>query len=144
MTVLLAGLDAVPWPTLEHAYGDAADTPARIRALRDGSAAERGEAQYWLSCSIHHQGTIYSAAAPAVLRRADAVEPTWLAIQLGKLAGARALIELWTRREDARASVESAFLNVRPGAREELEREEGGAAILAVIGARLPVRDDED
>lgn len=62
----LAGLDDVEWDELEHAYGTAEDVPDRLRALATGDEDARRDARYWLSGSIHHQGTIYSATAPAV------------------------------------------------------------------------------
>jgi len=63
---LLAGLDDVDWGSLEHAYGTAEDVPGRIRALATGDDEARAQARYWLSASIHHQGSIYSATGPAV------------------------------------------------------------------------------
>ena len=62
----LAELDTVPWETLEHAYGSAADTPGRLQKLASPDEAERKDAQYWLSASIHHQGSLYSASAPSI------------------------------------------------------------------------------
>ncbi len=66
MSTLLSGLADVPWKTLEHAYGAAEDTPRHLAALATGDAAARADARYWLSASIHHQGSLYSATAPAV------------------------------------------------------------------------------
>lgn len=61
-----AALDSIDWASLEHAYGAADDTPARLRALVGDDDAKRADARYWLSASIHHQGSLYSASAPAV------------------------------------------------------------------------------
>jgi hypothetical protein len=63
---LLSLLDHVDWEDLEHAYGSAEDTPDRLRALLDADPERRREARYWLSGSLAHQGTLYSASAPAV------------------------------------------------------------------------------
>jgi hypothetical protein len=49
-------LDQVPWTDLEHAYGDAADIPDLIRAVRFGDAEVRGEALNSLLYSLDHQG----------------------------------------------------------------------------------------
>jgi hypothetical protein len=63
---VLAGLDDVAWEDLEHAYGSAEDVPMHLRSLLSASADERAKAQYWLSASIHHQGSVYSATSEAV------------------------------------------------------------------------------
>jgi hypothetical protein len=61
----LAGLEAVPWQQLEHAYGPASDVPALLAAVRaDDDRA--GEAIDELFSTICHQGTVYSATVPAV------------------------------------------------------------------------------
>lgn len=58
----LAGLDAVPWDKLRHAYGSAADVPKLLRAWAQGDS----DADRELGTSIVHQGTIYDATAPAI------------------------------------------------------------------------------
>jgi hypothetical protein len=74
-----AGLDfeAVDWAGLTHAYGSAEDVPALIRSLVSPDADERSEALDGLFGSICHQGTVYSASAPAIpfLARAAVVAP---------------------------------------------------------------------
>lgn len=77
-----AGLDALPWGSVEHAYGPADDIPELIRAAV-GSWSAVGE----LSVRLHHQGgSVYPAAPvalpflvtlaaePAVVARASVVE----------------------------------------------------------------------
>ena len=61
-------LDAIPWASLTHAGGSAADVPDLLRALR---ATPRGVK--WdesplstLFTNIWHQGTVYEATAYAV------------------------------------------------------------------------------
>ncbi|MFD7690500.1 hypothetical protein [Streptomyces sp. NPDC059781] len=61
-----AELDAVQWQTLTHAYGPAVDVPDLIRALHQGDDTTVDEAVHELYGNIHHQGTVYSASAPAV------------------------------------------------------------------------------
>lgn len=74
-----AGLDfeAVDWAGLTHAYGSAEDVPVLIRSLVSPDADERSEALDELFGSICHQGTVYSASAPAIpfLARAAVAAP---------------------------------------------------------------------
>jgi tetratricopeptide (TPR) repeat protein len=63
---VLAGLDDVPWRTLQHAYGPATDVPGQLRALLAGDEHTRGRAYYHLHGNIWHQGTVYEASAYAV------------------------------------------------------------------------------
>jgi HEAT repeat protein len=59
---ILAGLDAVDWPSLRHAYGAADDTPGLLRGVLAGDE----DAFFQLLASIYHQGGgVYSAAAAA-------------------------------------------------------------------------------
>ncbi|MEU6293728.1 hypothetical protein [Streptomyces erythrochromogenes] len=67
-----AELGHVHWHDLTHAHGPAEDVPELIRALyADDDAA--GEAIHELYGTIHHQGTVYPASAPAVPFLAHAV-----------------------------------------------------------------------
>ena len=59
-------LDRIDWGRLEHAYGSAKDVPGLIRDLTARSRKRRERALYELFGNIHHQGTVYSATAPAV------------------------------------------------------------------------------
>ncbi|WP_129841083.1 hypothetical protein [Streptomyces sp. RFCAC02] len=61
-----AELHDVPWHTLTHAYGPADDVPELLGALYDEDGAAADEAIHELFGTIHHQGTVYSASAPAV------------------------------------------------------------------------------
>jgi len=60
----LAGLGAVGWRRLTHAYGAARDVPGLIRAL--ASAKTRERALWSLYGNIFHQGSRYEATAYAV------------------------------------------------------------------------------
>ncbi|WP_127500617.1 hypothetical protein [Actinoplanes solisilvae] len=60
---MIEELDEVNWAALSHAYGSADDVPEMIRGLLGD---ERDEALEALFSSIAHQGTRYSASAPAV------------------------------------------------------------------------------
>ncbi|MFL5994643.1 MAG: hypothetical protein ACJ736_10060 [Streptomyces sp.] len=68
-----AELDLVQWHALTHAYGSAEDVPELIRSLYQNDDEAADEAIYELYGNIHHQGTVYSASAPAVPFLAHAV-----------------------------------------------------------------------
>ncbi len=63
---MLDGLDAIDWAALTHAYGPAHDVPDMIRAMVSEDAETRQKAFYAAYGNIWHQGTVYSATAPAV------------------------------------------------------------------------------
>ncbi|WP_067818957.1 hypothetical protein [Actinomadura kijaniata] len=76
--VALPGLDDVGWPSLEHAYGSAEDTPDILRAM---AANDEGwdEATFEYFSAIVHQETCYSATPPTIpflVRMARAPEMT--------------------------------------------------------------------
>lgn len=64
---MLEGLDDIPWSTLEHAYGDAADIPNIIRVLVSSDPGQREWAQDMLDMGPFHQGSLYSCT-PFVVR----------------------------------------------------------------------------
>ncbi|OIJ87668.1 hypothetical protein [Streptomyces colonosanans] len=68
-----AELDRVQWHALTHAYGSAEDVPELIKALYEDDGEAADEAIYELYGNIYHQGTVYSASAPAVPFLAHAV-----------------------------------------------------------------------
>ena len=53
------------WSALEHAYGQASETPFHLLALVGNDAAARSQAVAHLDAAILHQGTPCSATAPA-------------------------------------------------------------------------------
>src|SRR3712207_6339794 len=63
---MLERLNDVPWGELNHAYGPAGDVPKNIRDLASRSANKREGALDALLWTLCHQGTVYSATAPAV------------------------------------------------------------------------------
>jgi hypothetical protein len=63
---MLEQLDVIDWATLDHAYGSAEDVPTLIRDLRSLDLDTRDHALSELFSTIWHQGTVYSASAPAV------------------------------------------------------------------------------
>ena len=61
---MFAGLDEIDWHRLEHAYGAADDVPGWLRSL--ATQEDESDALMYLSLSLCHQGTVYSASASAV------------------------------------------------------------------------------
>lgn len=64
--VRVKDLYAIDWNSLEHAYGPANDAPAELAALLSEDGDIFGNAIAYLDSAVLHQGTIYSATAPAV------------------------------------------------------------------------------
>ncbi|MGV9404878.1 HEAT repeat domain-containing protein [Streptomyces sp. NPDC003667] len=64
LATALAGLDAHPWSTVDHAYGPAEDLPGLLRAFAEGGE-DAEEALEELYGSIVHQGTVYAASVDA-------------------------------------------------------------------------------
>ena len=60
----LSELDDVPWQSLTHAYGSAADVPAMISDL--DATDEVGEAEHKLWSALLHQGGVYPATPDAI------------------------------------------------------------------------------
>ncbi len=63
---MLERLHAVDWNALTHAYGPAGDVPGLIQAIAAADRQTRKDAYWELYGTIFHQGTRYSATAPAV------------------------------------------------------------------------------
>ncbi|RKR92266.1 hypothetical protein BDK92_6704 [Micromonospora pisi] len=62
----LAGISAVAWERLYHAYGPATDVPGQLLALRSVDAAERSQALGRLFGNVYHQGTRWQASHAVV------------------------------------------------------------------------------
>lgn len=56
---------SVNWSSLRHAFGPATDLPDLLQQLISGKQRERDRAIFELFGNIWHQGTVYSASAPA-------------------------------------------------------------------------------
>ena len=63
---LLPDLDATPWPTLDHAYWPAVDTPLHLRLLLADDEWVRDDSLWLLGESLFHQGSVYPATEPAL------------------------------------------------------------------------------
>lgn len=63
---ILAAAEAFDWTTVSHAYGDATDVPAMLRALAVGDETGPDAPAGDLWGSICHQGTVYSASVATV------------------------------------------------------------------------------
>lgn len=63
---MLERLDEVPWSTLTHAYGSAADVPELLRDLASADPDAREAALAELHGNVWHQGTVYPATPHVV------------------------------------------------------------------------------
>lgn len=63
---LLSDLDDTPWPSLDHAYGPAVDTPLHLRLVLADDEQVRADAVELLGASVLHQGSRYTATEPAL------------------------------------------------------------------------------
>jgi hypothetical protein len=61
----LKALEDTDWAMLQHAYGPARDTPPFLLQLLHDVPEEQAEALGMLEMSVLHQGSLYSATAPA-------------------------------------------------------------------------------
>lgn len=66
-------IDSVPWALLAHAYHGAADAPEKLRAFVTAPSPEAAPTR-WFWSSILHQGSLYSASAPAIWILSDLVK----------------------------------------------------------------------
>ena|SRR5581483_5073303 len=64
--VFLPGMNDIDWSQLGHAYGDASDVPALLRALLSPNHDHRDFALELLFQTVWHQGTVYSSSAYTV------------------------------------------------------------------------------
>lgn len=97
---MLNDIDAVPWRTLRHAFGDAADVPRLIRALADADREARQSALKELFACLLHQGTVYEATALAVpflfelLASSSTPERNWVAFLLASIADGKGYLSV--------------------------------------------------
>ncbi|GEM_PF-1714089 len=66
MPTMFAGLNALPWADLPHAYGSGEEVPVWLRQLTSDDEQVRQRAMGRLGGSLEHQGGIYPATAYAV------------------------------------------------------------------------------
>ncbi|MFI9630438.1 hypothetical protein [Streptomyces sp. NPDC052042] len=71
------------WSALEHAYGTAEKTPAQLVALLDADQGVRSMAIDRLDHAVLHQGTLYSATAPAARYVAGMLTDSRTAVPVG-------------------------------------------------------------
>jgi hypothetical protein len=109
---MLETLDAVPWSTLSHAYGEASDVPGLIRDLASPKKAVRRAAYGQFGSNIYHQGTVYSATAYVVpffleLLEAEQVkDKTWLLHFLNSIAHGASYLDVHCCDKEKRNSPE--------------------------------------
>ena len=89
---MLDDIDAVPWASLRHAFGTAADVPGLIRALASVEREQRQTALKDLFARLVHQGSVFDATARAVpflfelLASAATPDKNWIAFLLASIA----------------------------------------------------------
>lgn len=97
---MLNDIDAVPWRTLRHAFGEASDVPRLIRALYDRDREPRQAALKELFACLLHQGTVYEASALAVpflfelLASNDTPERNWIAFLVASIADGKGYLSV--------------------------------------------------
>lgn len=109
---MLETLDAIPWSTLCHAYGEASDVPGLIRDLASLKKAIREAATWKLSGNVYHQGTVYSATASIVpfflelLETKQVKDKAELLDFLDAIAHGSSYLDVHCRKEEERNSLE--------------------------------------
>jgi hypothetical protein len=97
---MLNDIDAVPWRTLRHAFGEASDVPRLIRALYSRDREARQAALKELFACLLHQGTVYEASALAVpflfelLASNDTPERNWIAFLVASIADGKGYLSV--------------------------------------------------
>jgi len=105
---MLKDLDAVPWQTLRHAFGDASNVPRLIRALASADHDERQTALKELFACLLHQGSVHEATALAVpfvfelLASPSTPERNWLAFLLASIADGKGYLKIHTSLDEQR------------------------------------------
>lgn len=97
---MLNDIDAVPWRTLRHAFGEASDVPRLIRSLAASDREERQTALKELFACLLHQGTVYEATALAVpflfelLSSGNTPERNWIAFLVASIADGKGYLSV--------------------------------------------------
>ncbi len=105
---MLDDLDTVPWQSLRHAFGGAAEVPRLLRALGSLERVERQTALKNLFACLVHQGSVCEATAAAVpflfelLVDANTVERNWIAFLLASITDGQGYLKTHTGLEEQR------------------------------------------
>lgn len=97
---MLNDIDAVPWRTLRHAFGEASEVPRLIRLLAAGDREQRQTALKELFACLLHQGTVYEATALAVpflfelLSSSSTPERNWIAFLVASIADGKGYLSV--------------------------------------------------
>ncbi|MEU4080104.1 hypothetical protein DEJ45_27800 [Streptomyces venezuelae] len=152
----LTGLDDIAWSSLEHAYGDAADVPAHLRALyRPDEAVAAADD---LLTKVYHQGgcvfssavaalpfVVRAAVDPAVTARQDLLELVGCLAHEGNRAEPRWVAPGWAEAWDLAVTALLPLLHdpapeVRSGTAETLAAaRERADEVLAALWTRWPL-----
>ncbi len=141
----LEGLDSVNWSALDHAYGEASDVPALLRAMFSHDQDERDFAFQLLHETICHQGSVYEASVYAVpflfrmLELPQTPRRNSVALLLSSLAkGSYPLEHLASRGKEAEDEWRQIYGEGGPDLETELAKEaQWGQATREAVGIRL-------
>ena len=118
---MLNDIDAVPWGTLRHAFGEASDVPKWIRALASSDRNERQAALKELFACLLHQGTVYDATALAVpflfelLSSSSTPDRNWVAFLVASIADGKGYLSGLTADEiRGRVRAGRSWASIRP------------------------------
>jgi hypothetical protein len=105
---MLDDLEAVPWRSLRHAFGEAANVPRLMRALGATDRDERQAALKELFACLLHQGSVYEATGLAVpflfelLAAPDTPERNWIAFLVASIADGKGYLKVHTSSDEQR------------------------------------------
>jgi len=103
---MLDDLDAVPWPALRHAFGEASEVPRLVRALGAPDRDERQTALKSLFGCLVHQGSVNEATLRAIpflfelLAEPSTPERNWLAFLLASVGDGRGYLRAHTSLDE--------------------------------------------
>lgn len=153
--IFLVGMSDVDWSRLGHAYGDASDVPALLRALLSHNHDHRDFALELLFQTVWHQGTVYSCSAYTVpfltrlLTHPETPNKAGILYLLASLAEGHSYLAVHERTEQdiakARVWLAKEGIDFDVQLREELEWvQTSRAAVLANVPTYLQLLDDPD
>ncbi|HEY6080006.1 MAG TPA: hypothetical protein VIW29_14430 [Polyangiaceae bacterium] len=105
---MLNDLDAVPWQSVRHAFGEASEVQRMLRELASSNRELRQSALKELFACLVHQGTVSEASALAVpflfelLAEPSTPERNWIAFLLASIGVGKGYLEIHTGIDEQR------------------------------------------
>jgi hypothetical protein len=105
---MLNDLDAVPWRSVRHAFGEASEVPRMLRELGSNNRELRQSALKELFACLLHQGTVSEATALAIpflfelLADSGTRERNWVAFLLASIGLGKSYLEIHTGIDEER------------------------------------------